>query len=129
MTGPAPAISGSSPVLAQRGPVDRIDEIEAVTAEPRGLAAHVVERELGVVAEVHLPETLLDAALARDFRGRRRAAAGAVCWLDTGTEAKTLAATAAAPRNSLLFIDFPPSVRHILCRGGTKRKAGGEPLS
>jgi hypothetical protein len=39
-------------------------------------------------------------------------AAGA--WLDAGTDAKTPAATAAAPRNSLLFMDAPPGLRHIL---------------
>ncbi len=42
-------------VLAQRRPVGRIDEVEAVAAEPCGLAAHVVERELGVGAEVDAP--------------------------------------------------------------------------
>ena len=74
VTGPAPASKRLEPVLAQRRPVGRVDEIETVAAEPRGLAAHVVERELRVGAEVDAPQPLLDAAFSRDPRLRAGAA-------------------------------------------------------
>jgi hypothetical protein len=63
---------GLEAVLAQRRPVGGIDEVEAVDTEPRGLATHVVERELRVRAEIHAPQPLLDAPLAHDLRLRRR---------------------------------------------------------
>jgi hypothetical protein len=54
------------PVLAQRRPVLGVDQIEAVGAEPGGLAALVVERQLGVVAESDPPQALLDPVPAPD---------------------------------------------------------------
>src|SRR5690606_36954214 len=65
-------------VTAERRPVLGPDQIEAVHAEPRGFAAHVVERQSRGLAEVHAPEALLDAALER----RRGRAAGR--WLRGG---------------------------------------------
>ena len=59
-------------VLAQRRPILGRDQIEAVATQARGLAAHVVERQRRVGAEVGAPETLLDAAAPLDARLRSR---------------------------------------------------------
>ena len=72
--GTRPGEQWLDPMLTHGRPVGGIDEIEAVAAEPCRLAALVVERQLGIGPEIDAPQTLLDAALARDSRlrsGRR----------------------------------------------------------
>ena len=57
---------------------DLIDPADWPTLRKHGLASLVVERELGVGAEVDAPEALLDAAFARDFRLGGRSACRAL---------------------------------------------------
>ena len=98
----------------------------AGAAQALGDLAFVVEGELGVGAEVDLPQALLDAALASDLRGR--CSAGRRGLLAPRRHRQDARRGRGGAEKLSSFHRFSPRVRHILCRRSAGRKADGAPL-